>query len=179
MKVPWYWLLGLAMMIVSVTVFTALQTSLWFLVFGTFPAPMFWLILLVYVSVTRPLWEATLTVYLLCAAIAQFTIFPFEGLLIFCLMMMLALYMTRERVYWGGPTYFMLMVGGASLVAPIFYWICSRWLDKNPLQIPDIFDWLLTGCLTVLVSPPFYRLYQWMDRVSEQDAGSETRLGPK
>jgi hypothetical protein len=179
LKIPWYWLLGLAMMIVSATVFTAFQTSLWFLIFGNFPAPMFWLILLVYVSVTRALWEATLTVYLLTASIAQFTIFPFEGMLIFCLLMMIALVLIRERVFWGGATYFMLMVGVASLAAPIFYWLCSRWIDKNPIFIPDIFDWLITGGLTVVFSPPLYRLYQWIDRFSEQDAGAESRLGPR
>jgi len=172
-------MLGLTMMVLSATALTAAQTSLWFLVFGNFPAPMFWLILLVYVSVTRPLWEATLTIYLLAASVAQFTVFPFESFLIFCLLLMLALVMIRERVYWGGPTYFMLMVGVASILAPIVFWICSRWMDRNPVFIPQVFDWLIVGGLTVVFSPPFYRLYQWMDHVSSQDAGSESRLGPR
>ncbi len=179
MKVPWYWLLGLLMMVVSAIVLTAAQTTLWFLVFGSFPAPMFWLILLVYVSVTRPLWEATLSVYLLCAAVAQYTLFPFENFLIFCLGMMVVLLLIRERVYWGGATYFMLMVAVASVLAPVLFWICSRWLDKNPVFVPEIFDWLISSGLTVVISPPIYRLYQWMDRVSSQDAGSETRVGPR
>ena len=51
-------------MVFTALAFGALQTSLWFLVFGYFPAPMLWLVVLVYVSVTRPLWEATMMIYL-------------------------------------------------------------------------------------------------------------------
>src|ERR1035437_529301 len=99
-------------MIVTVLILAAVQTSLWFLVFGRFPAPMFWLVVLVYISVTRPTWEATLVTYLLSFAIAPFTALPFEGVLVYCLLLMLSIILIRERVMWGGLTYFMLMVGG-------------------------------------------------------------------
>jgi hypothetical protein len=94
-------------------------------------------------------------------------------------MLMLVLILLRERMFWGGPTFFMLMVGVASLSAPILFWICSRWFDKNPVFIPDIFDWLISALLTVLASLPVYRLYQWFDRVALMDAGSEGRVGPR
>jgi hypothetical protein len=166
-------------MISTVVLLAAAQTSLWFLVFGRFPAPMFWLVVLVYVSVTRPLWEATLMTYLLSFAVAPFTASPFEEVLVFCIALMLLVFLIRERVFWGGPTYFMLMVGGASLAAPILYWLVSRWLDRVPLYVPEIFDWLISGCLTTLFSLPLYGLYKWYDLIASQDAGDVGRVGPR
>lgn len=179
MKIPRYWLLSLFLMIFTAVLLAALQTSLWFLVFGRFPAPLFWLVILVYVTVTRQLWEATLMTYLLSFVNAGFTAFPFEAILIFSLMLMVVLILIRERVYWGGPTFFMLMVGVASLSAPILFWLTSRWFDKNPVFIPEIFDWLISALLTVLASLPIYRLYSWYDRVALLDAGREERVGPR
>jgi len=179
LKIPWYWLLSLVLMLTTAALFTAFQTSLWFLVLGRFPSPMLWLIVLVYMSVTRPLWEATLMTYLLTFVFSAFTVFPFEGMLIYGLLMMVTLILIRERVFWGGPTFFMLMVGVASLSAPLLFWICSRWFDKNPLFIPEIFDWVISALLTMLFSFPVYRLYQWFDRISLMDAGSEGRVGPR
>ncbi len=166
-------------MLLTAVGLAAVQTSLWFLLFGRFPAPLFWLIILVYVSVTRPLWEATLTTYLLSAVNAPFTAFPFEAVLVYSLALMLILFAIRERVFWGGSTYFMLMVGVASVAAPILFWICSRWFDKNPLFFPAIFDWLISGCLSALFSVPLYRIYQWIDKVAAQDAGGDLRVGPR
>lgn len=179
MKIPWHWLLGLILIMLTASFLAAIQSSLWFLVFGSFPAPMFWLVILVYVSVTRPLWEATLTTYLLCAVTAPFTVFPFGAWLIYCLLLTVLLLLIRERVFWGGPTYFMLMVGVASLTAPILFWICSRWFDKYALYIPAIFDWMIAACLTALFSLPLYRLLQWFDKISTAEIGGDNRVGPR
>jgi len=166
-------------MIASSVLLSALQTTLWFSVLGTFPAPLFWLVLLVYISVTRPLWEATLMTYLICLANTGFTVLPFEELLVFGLIIMVLLMFIRERVFWGGTTYFMLMVGLASVTAPILFWIVSRWFDGNPIFIPNIFDWLISILLTLLASHPLYSIYQWIDRVAALDAGTEGRVGPR
>jgi hypothetical protein len=179
LKVPWHWLIALALLTLTVLGLEAAGTSLWFLVLGSFPAPMFWLITLVYVSVTRPLWEATMITYLICLVSAPFTVFPFEGFLIYSLMLMGFIMVIRERVFWGGPTYFMLMVALTSLSAPILFWLDSRWFDKNPLHFPRIFEWLIAGLLSTLFSLPLYRLYQRLDRFANQDAGSEGWVGPR
>jgi hypothetical protein len=179
LKIPWYWLISLFLMVFTAALFSAAQTSLWFLVFGRFPSPMFWLVILVYMSVTRPLWEATLMTYLLCLVNSTFTAFPFEAMLVYSLLMMGLLFLVRERVFWGGPSFFMLMVGSASLTAPILFWITSRWFDKNPVFIPQIFDWMIGSLLTILASLPIYRLYHWFDQVALMDAGSEGRVGPR
>jgi hypothetical protein len=178
-KIPWYWLLSLILMLVAALLLNAVQSSLWILIFGRFPPPLFWLVILVYVTVTRPLWEAAMMTYLLTFVNSAFTAFPFEAMLIFGLIMMWILILIRERVYWGGPTFFMLMVAVASAVAPLLMWLTSRWFDKNPIFIPEIFDWLISALLTVLASLPIYRLYSWFDRVALLDAGSEERVGPR
>lgn len=179
MKIPWYWLLGLALMIFTASFLSAVQTTLWFLVFGSFPGPMFWLVVLVYASVTRALWEAVLIAYLLSMTIAPFTATPFEAMLVYCLALSVMIFLIRERVFWGGPSFFMLMVGVASVAAPLFYWVVSRWIDKNPLMFPDIFDWLISACLTTVASLPMYALFQVIDRIADQDVGAEGRVGPR
>ncbi len=179
MKIAWYWLLSIFLMVATASALSALQTSLWFLVFGRFPAPLFWLIILVYMSVTRPLWEATMMVYFLTCVNSAFSVFPFEGLLVFSLVMTIILFLIRERVYWGGPTFFMPMVALAAFTAPAVYWVISRWFDKNPLFLPEIFDWVISALLSVLFSLPIYQLYQWFDRIALMDAGSEGRIGPR
>ena len=179
MKVPWFWLLSLALMLTTDLAFNATQSSLWFLVFGRFPPPLAWLVVLVYMSVTRPLWEAAMMTYLLTFVNSGFTVFPFEALLIYSLALMVVLFLIRERVYWGGPTFFMLMVGAASTSAPILFWLTSRWFDRNPAPAPDFWAWVLSALLTLLASLPIYRLYAWFDRVALLDAGSEGRVGPR
>lgn len=179
MKIPWYWILSILLMLGTAMVLGGAETGLWFLLFGSFPAPMLWLIVLVYTVVTRPLWEATLMTYLLCFVNSAFTIFPFEALLVYSLILMGSLILVRERVFWGGPTYFMLLVGLASVAAPILFWFTSRWFDKNPVYIPEIFDWSISALLTMLCSLPIYRIYQWFDKVALLDAGSESRVGPR
>lgn len=166
-------------MLATAVVLAGIETSLWYLVFGSFPPPMLWMVVLVYAVVTRPLWEATLMTYLLTFVNSAFTIFPFEALLVYCLVLMVGLILIRERVFWGGPTYFMLVVGLASLAAPVLFWFTSRWFDKNPVFIPELFDWTISALLTMLFSLPIYRIYQWFDRVATWDAGSEIRVGPR
>jgi len=178
-KIPWYWMLSLALMIYTALLLAALQTSLWFLVFGRFPAPLLWLVPLVYVAVTRPLWEATIMTYAFTIVNSVFTAFPFEALLVYSILLMISLFLIRERVYWGGPTFFMLMVGVATPSAPVLFWLTSRWFDKNPVWVPAILDWMLSGLLTLLASLPIYHLYAWYDKIALIDSGSEGRVGPR
>jgi hypothetical protein len=172
-------MLSLFLMIFTAVLVAAIQTSLWFLVFGRFPSPMIWLVIMVYIAATRPLWEAVMMTYLLSFVNSAFTAFPFEAVLVYSLLLMVLLILIRERVYWGGPTFFMLMVGVATLSAPILFWLASRWFDKNPVFIPELFDWLISALLTLLASLPIYRLYAWYDRIALLDAGSEGRVGPR
>ncbi len=179
MKIPWFWMISIVLIMAMAVVLNGVQCAFWYLIFGSFPPPLMWMVVLVYMSVTRTLWEATLMTYLLTLVNTSFTAFPFEALLVYSLALMFMLMLIRERVFWGGPTYFMLMVGVASLTAPILFWIASRWFDKNPVFIPQIFDWLISGLLTMLFSLPVYRLFQFFDVVASQDAGSESHIGPR
>jgi hypothetical protein len=179
MKIPWFWLLSLLLFMAFTVILNGLQCGFWYLIFGSFPPPLLWLVALVYVSVTRTLWEATLMTYILTFVNSAFTAFPFEALLVYSLALMFMLMLIRERVFWGGATFFMLMVGVASLTAPILFWIASRWFDKNPVFIPQIFDWLISGLLTMLFSLPAYRMFQFLDVVASQDAGTEGHIGPR
>lgn len=117
--------------------------------------------------------------YLLALLNSSYTALPLEALLIYFLMLMAVLILIRERVYWGGPTFFMLMVAAATVSAPVFFWITSRWFDRNPVFIPELFDWIISSLLTLLISLPIYRLYVWFDKLALFDAGSEMRVGPR
>lgn len=179
MKIPWHWLLSLLPFVVLLLVINGIQTSLWYLLFGSFPPPLFWLIVLTYVSVTKPLWEATLLTYILSLATAGFTAFPLEAFLVYNLAFMLMLMFIRERVFWGGATFFMLMVGVSSATAPFLYWLASRWFDKNPVFIPQVFDWVISALLSMVFSVPIYAICQAIDNVATKDAGAEGHIGPR
>ena len=47
------------------------------------------------------------------------------------------------------------------------------------LPDPDIFDWLISGLLTMLASLPLYHIFQRFDAFADQDALNEGRIGPK
>jgi hypothetical protein len=178
MRIPWPRILSPLVIVLIATLLSGASTTLWFLVFGSLAAPMLWLIVLVYVSMSRRLLEATFLTYLLTMVHASFTAFPASSLLIHHLTLVGLLVLIRERAFWGGPTYFMLMTSVASILALPLFWLISRAVDSSPLAVPELWDWLLSILWTVAFSLPLYLLFSKLDQWSFADAG-EGALGPR
>lgn len=170
---PWRWLVGVILLVGCTFGLTAAQTSLWVLVMGNFPPPLFWLMMLIYVAITRSVPQAIMYFYLLTLVISSFTAFPFEHFLLMNMIMLILLLIVKGRIFWPGTTYFVLVCGAFSLVAPLLLWILSRFLDKNPLFVPAIFNWLISALMTMLAGMVLFNVLQWFDRLIHQEGRLE------
>lgn len=176
MKLPWQPVLSVLFLLVVTAALTSFQTSLWVLALGGFPPPLFWLMMLVYVGVTRTPGPAVLIYYPMTLIISSFTVYPFEHFLLLNMLLLGAVLLVKGRIFWPGPTYFTLLCGSLSLVAPIVFWMISRVLDKNPVFLPEIFTWVVSGLMTMLVSLPIYRFLEVVEKAIQAEGRSE-RLG--
>lgn len=173
MKIPWPWILNLFLVILLTMLCTAFQTSLWLQVIGSFPPPNLWLCILVYLALNRSMGQAVFWFYLLSIALSGFTIFPVENFLLLNMLMLTTMAIVKARIQWDGPTYYMLMCGAMSLLAPVLFWSISRLTDDNPVFIPEIFIWLISGLMTMLFSLVMYKILDGLDRLTLRDSSSE------
>jgi hypothetical protein len=169
----WRWLLGIIVLVACTFGLTAIQTSLWFLIMGSFPPPLFWLMMLIYVALTRSLPQAIMYYYLLTMVISSFTVFPFEHFLLMNTIMLMLLLIVKGRIFWPGTSFYVLACGASALIAPLIFWTLSRLLDKNPLFMPEIFSWLVSALMTMLVSMALYNILRWFDRILLAEGRSE------
>lgn len=179
MNLKWRRLLLLLFLCLLTIVFGGFQTSAWYLLFGNFPPPQLWLVLLVYVAITKPLGPALILTYALSLCNSAFTALPFGVLLLLSLLTVIALIYIRTQFYWGGPAYFVVIVGATSFIWPVAMWIASRVYDANPITIPAIWDWLISTLMTALVSPPLYATLEWVERRWGEDRSGEIQLGSR
>ncbi len=177
MNLSWRSFLRVAILVFLTILFGGFQTSAWYLVFGNFPPPMLWLVLLVYIAVTRSLFSAIWLTYILSFFNAAFTALPFGLMLGLSLMTIFILISIRKHFYWGGKAYFVIIVGATTFVWPIGLWIASRAYDTNPIFIPAAWDWLLSALMTALVSPVFFSLLEWIEAKLNDERASDFRLG--
>jgi hypothetical protein len=156
--------LSLLMYIVLAMAFGSLQSSLWFLFFGKVPAPLFWLLLIIYISLFRTSTEAIISVYAISFILIAFTAVPLGLLLLVNISVYLMVSMIRSRVFWEGASYFMFVV---ALSVPIFYgvhWILSLSLESNSMYEPPLLRALYHVVVTPLFAFPFYFLFTAIDR---------------
>ena len=157
----------------AVLVLGTLQTSLWFQVFGYFPAPALWLPALIYVSLYRSTLEAVVFAYLSAFILSTMTAMPEGVLMVVCLALAVSIQLFKERIYWGTAGYFMMAAGLASLMFHLFHWSLSYLLADQPLSSPQIMDWLIEALLTPLAAPLFPPLFRWFDQITGRETAPE------
>lgn len=171
------------MLLANVSLFAAatialgtLQTSLWFQIFGYFPAPAFWIPVLVYIALHRSTLETILFSYLIGFILSTMTAMP-EGLLMsVCLGLALTVQLVKTRIYWVSASYIMMICGSASLVFHLYHWVATFMVEEIPLTSPQISSWLIEALLTPLVGPLTFPLFQWFDRVTGRTSGPENAM---
>lgn len=151
-----------------------LQSSLWMQVFGSFPAPHLWLPIAIYWSIYRKPQEGILICYVLSIAIAPLTAAPMGILLLLLLILWGCVYVFKRRIFWPGTTYFMLVVGAATLALPILHFILSWIFERNPTSSFYFFEWIMKSLLTPLVSIPLLVLFQKIDMLTHKEIPTET-----
>lgn len=148
----------------------AIQCTLWFQVFGGFAAPQLWTILFAYWILNRSLIESVFTLYFLAGILAPFTALPFGILLLLLNGTLVLTLMFKSRIFWLGPTYFLLFVGVINITFPILHMLCAWLIEKHPILRPEIFDWLLSTLITTLMAYPILQICQLFDRIGERES---------
>ena len=152
----------------------AMQSSLWFHVFGFAPAPNLWLFVLVYWTLYRSPTEAVIMTYLSTLVLASMSGIPLQMSFLVCLSIFGSIYLLRDRVLWSGVNSFMLACGLSSLSLPIFTFLWSWVVETPPLSDFHFFDWVLRPLLTSAFALPFYYLFCWVDQWTHKETPKET-----
>jgi hypothetical protein len=100
-KIQWSKVLNFLLLLIVLVFSAGFQSTFWYQLFGTVPAPMLWLCLIVYVTLYRKLYGALFTIYVMSLALMGFSAIPMKMLLVSLLLVYLILYTIRSRVFLG------------------------------------------------------------------------------
>ena len=164
---------NIALFAFAVLVLGTLQTSLWFQIFGYFPAPALWIPVLVYIALFRSTFETVVFSYITGFVLSTMTAIP-EGLLMsVCLALALTVQVVKRRIYWPSASYFMMICGSSALVFHIYHWGSTFLIEENPLTSPQVSAWLIEALLTPLVAPVIFPLLQFFDRITAREQSAD------
>ena len=153
------------------------QCSLWLQTLGSTPPPLMWVPFLVYFSLYRHRIESILAVYVLCAVLSGFSAMPLGLLLVAQIIIYFGIDMFKQRIFWGGASFFAPVVGAVAVIFPLLNLALSWLFDKNPVRELGLFTNILSALFTVLVSFPMYsffgRIDTWTHKELPTEAGSQ------
>ena len=150
------------------------QSSLWLQLFGYTPPPYMWLAVVNYWVMFRRPGRALIMNYLVAYALFAMTGMPLNILFSVLLMNFAVLYFIRDRVFWAGPTHFMLACGGSAFFMPISIMISCLIFEAHPFLDFHAFAWIITALFTALAALPIYYVLVFIDRLTFQDAPKDT-----
>ena len=156
---------------------TSLQCSLWLQFFGYFPSPYMWIPTLVYWALYRRIHEGLLMCYMLVITTVSLSSIPISLFLFLNLIFYALAILIKQRIYWNGPTYLMLISGITSMTLTFFHFILSWILETKPIVDPEILDGILSGLFTSLVSLPLYYIFAKIDHVTNKELPTEAGTG--
>lgn len=165
MKIPWSKWINFVVLLIFLAFLAGLQSTFWFQLFGTVPAPMLWLCLIVYVALYRKLYAALFMIYIMALALTGFTAMPLKMLFINLLVVYLILYSIRSRVFWEGPAYYTIMCTLAAFSYHVTYLVSSWLLERNPAPL-DLLERLIQLALTPAFGIPLFWLLTRIDKAT-------------
>lgn len=154
--------------------FTSFQCSLWLQFFGYFPSPHMWIPTLAYWAIYRRIQEGLFMSYLLVISTVALSSIPLSLFLLLNLLCFALALIVKQRIYWYGPTYLMLICGLISLAFPLFHFLLSWLLEPKPIQDPEILDAILSGLFTALIALPLYYVFVRLDALTHKELPTET-----
>lgn len=138
-----------------------IQTVLWPNITTHLTAPPLWLILLTWIALYRDQRETILLIYLLGWLATAFTAMPLKMMLFSLLILFVLIRQVKERVFWPGTPYFVL-IGTLSVVAfQVIYITLSYFLEPTPVA------WLPLERLTIVLwaAPSALLIHTLMSRI--------------
>lgn len=174
MKIQWSKVINFLLLMMVLVFSAGFQSTFWYQLFGTVPAPMLWLCLMVYVTLYRKLYGALFTIYVMSLALMGFSAIPMKMLLVSLLLVYLLLYTIRSRVFWEGPAYYTIMCCLASFSYHVIYFFSSWVIERNSAPI-DFLDRFVQLLLTPAFCVPLYWILTKIDKMTLEEMSSETR----
>lgn len=159
----------------SVLFLASVQSSMWFQIFGNIPAPAFWIPVLVYIFLFRRLYEAVPVLYFFCLILSAMTTVSEGMLMLVTLCLGLMIRLMKQRVFWLGHSYFMMVCGIAAFMFHVFHWAASNILEEQGISSPAILSWFITALLTPLISPVLYVVFSWFDTLTDREQPAEVK----
>jgi hypothetical protein len=172
-KIRWSKLINFMIMLLLLVILSGFQSTFWYQLFGTVPAPMLWLCLIVYIVLYRKLYPGLFTVYVMAMALTGFTVMPIKMLLVCLLLVYLILYSIRSRVFWEGPAYYTIMCTLACFSYHLIYFVTSWILERNPAPASFV-DRFIQLALTPAFGIPMFWLLTKIDKLTRDDLSLES-----
>ena len=169
MQQRWKDLINFAVFALFTVIVCGFQSSMWFQFFGYVPAPQLWLGVLAYWTINRKLWEGAVMIYIITLIVSSQSAVPPAILLTICVTLYVLGLTIKQRVYFPGPLYFMLMTAFYSFVFPVFHYFVSFLIEDNPVSSFYFFRWLSTWVLTGLFAFPLFFLVEWLDKKTQKE----------
>lgn len=174
MKIRWSKILNFSLLLLILVLLAGFQNTFWYQLFGTVPAPMLWLCLVVYVSLYRKPYGALFTIYVMTLAMMGFTAMPIKMLLLTLVLIFLILTSIRSRVFWEGPAYYTLMCSVAAVSYHVIYFFTSLIVENNSTSL-IFWDRLIQLVLTPAFCIPMYWLLTKIDKLTLDEWSQESR----
>lgn len=164
---------NLILILVVTLVLSGVQTTFWFQIFGSLPAPLMWLNLVLYLVLYRKPLEAILTIYLIGLFLNPFTAMPLGVLWLTLFLLFVVTSFLKKRVFWPGSRYFLMASIAISIAYHVIYFIISKYFEPNPATF-NFFHRFFEIVFTALTSVPLYMFFTTIDRVTHKETLPES-----
>ncbi|MCB0394534.1 MAG: hypothetical protein KDD25_08235 [Bdellovibrionales bacterium] len=144
-------------------VVSSTETSILAQILGATSVPCLFLAVCTYVSIHRKIWEALLFVYLGSFVLSSFSLSPWGFFVFGQLAALMAVRFVRDRVYWPGLGYFIMVYVLSIGVYQVTVSLFSLAVDENPMHGPFWWSWLFQVLWAPVVAAPMMFLMEFID----------------
>lgn len=157
----------------SAMLLATIKTSLWYQIFGNFAGPALWVPCLIYIALYRSTLETVIFCYLCAFILSAQTVMPEGLLMITCLALAISTQVFKQRIYWTGSSYIMLVCGLGALMFNFYYFVATQLISENPITRPQVIDWVIEALLTPLAAPILFPVFKWFDSITNRESSTE------
>lgn len=165
MKSSWGSTINFLAVFVALLLFAGFQSTFWFQIFKSIPAPLLWLNVLVYMMLYRKTLPAALGIYLLSYSLLAFSSVSLRMMWVPLILVFVIVYVIKTRVFWSGSGYFTLMSAIAVGAFNIFYFLGTIFIEKKPASF-ELMDRILQMILTPTFAVPTYWVLNKIDELT-------------
>lgn len=150
-----------------IILFSGLQTSFWYQLFGNIPAPLLWLNVVIYISIYRASLFSLFQISLICFLLSSYTAMPLKMIYLSVFLLHIALSTLKGRVFWGGVSYFVLISGVGTLFFHLIY-IFSSYILETQFTTINFAERMTQILLTPAFAYPTYWVMNYWDQKNKE-----------